>query len=53
MLELIATAASHEPNFFQRLMFFVFAWFTGIGMIASTLVIMAFIVLIIIGSSEQ
>jgi hypothetical protein len=53
MIELIATAASGEPSFFERLMLFVFAWLTGMGMIVATLVIIAFIVLIIIGSSEQ
>lgn len=53
MIELIATAASSEPSFFERLMFFVFAWLTGMGMIVSTLVIIAFIILIIVGSSEQ
>lgn len=53
MIELIATTASHGPNFFERLMFFIFAWLTGMGMIVATLVIIAFIVLIIVGSSEQ
>ena len=53
MIELIATAASNEPNFYERLMFFVLAWLAGMGIIAATLVIIALIVLVIIGSSEQ
>ena len=53
MIELIATAASNEPSFFERLVFFVFAWLAGIGIIAATLVIIAFIALIIIGYFEQ
>ena len=53
MIELISTAVPSEPNFLERLVFFFFAWITGMGMILATLVIIAFIVLIIVGSSEQ
>ena len=50
MTELIATVAA-EPNIFQKVMFAIFAWFAGLGMILGFLGLLVIVVLVVVGSS--
>jgi len=51
MTELIATIATTEPNIFQKVMFAIFAWFAGLGMILGFLGLLVIVVLVVVGSS--
>ena len=51
-LVLFATeAAIQEPSWWHKILFFIGAWLTGMGMIVSSLVIVGFIGLIAISMS--